>query len=157
MGMVSIRADLTYQQGVERAFWRDTRYDYYWPALAHIGEQAVYTRELYAQNPTTDTGGTGTPDNDKVFGYQERWSEYRYKNSLISGKMRSSASGTLDAWHLSEEFSSLPQLNSTFISQSTPIDRVVAVTTEPDFTVDSYFQMQCARPMPLYSVPGPRS
>lgn len=154
IGILSVRADITYQQGVERAWWRSTRYDFYWPALAHIGEQAIYTRELYAQDPTTDTGATGTPDNEKVFAYQERWAEYRYKNSLVTGKMRSAATGTLDAWHLSQEFSSLPTLNQTFIESTTPIDRVVAVSTEPDFKVDMFFDARFARPMPLYSVPG---
>ena len=154
MGVLSVRADLTYQQGIDRGFFRSTRYDFYWPSLAHIGEQSVLMAELYAQDPTQDTGSTGTPDNERVFGYQERWAEYRYKNSQISGKMRSAASGTLDAWHLSEEFASLPGLNSTFIKSTTPIDRVVAVSSEPDFTVDTYFNMQCARPMPMYSVPG---
>lgn len=154
MGMLSVRADITYQQGVSREFWRSTRYDFYWPALAHIGEQAVYNRELYVQDPTTDTGSTGTPDNEKVFGYQERWAEYRYKNSMITGVLRSAHATSLDAWHLSEEFGSLPSLNQTFIESTTPIDRVVQVTTEPDFIVDTYFKMRCTRPMPLYSVPG---
>ena len=154
IGIASVRADLTYQQGLNRMFSRSTRYDFYWPALAHIGEQAVLTKEIWTQAPTTDTGSTGTPDNDKVFGYQERWAEYRYKPSLITGKMRSNDSASLDAWHLSQEFGSLPQLNETFITESPPMDRVVAVTTEPDFLMDCYFNLQCARPMPLYSVPG---
>jgi hypothetical protein len=154
MGILSVRADLTYQQGIERAWWRSTRYDWYWPALSHIGEQAVYKRELYAQDPTQDTGSTGTADNDRVFGYQERWAEYRYKNSMITGTLRSSHATSLDAWHLSEEFSALPSLNQTFIESTTPVDRVVQVTTQPDFIVDTYFDMRCTRPMPLYSVPG---
>lgn len=154
MGIASVRADLTYQQGLERAWSRSTRYDFYWPALAHLGEQATLVKELYLQDDTVDTGSTGTKDNERVFGYQERWAEMRYKPSKISGKMRSSAAGTLDAWHLSQEFSSLPELNETFITESPPMDRVVAVTTEPDFTLDCYFNYQCARPMPLFSVPG---
>jgi hypothetical protein len=154
MGIASVRADLTYQQGLNKMFKRSTRYDYYWPALAHIGEQAVTCDEIYCQDPTTDTGATGTPDNEKVFGYQERWAEYRYKPSMITGKMRSNDAASLDSWHLSQEFSSLPGLNQTFIEETPPMDRVVAVTTEPDFTMDCYFNLQCARPMPLYSVPG---
>lgn len=154
MGIISVRADLTYQQGLPREFSRSTRYDFYWPALAHIGEQSILMKELYCQDPATDTGATGTPDNERVFGYQERWAEYRYKPSMITGKMRSNDAATLDAWHLSQEFSSLPGLNQTFIEENPPIDRVVSVTTEPDFTFDSYFNLQCARPMPLYSVPG---
>jgi hypothetical protein len=156
MGIASVRADLTYQEGLNRAWSRETRYDFYWPALAHIGEQAVLTKEIRCADPTQDTGSTGTPDNDRVFGYQERWAEYRYKPSLITGKLRSNDALTLDAWHLSQEFGSgaPPELNQTFIEETPPMDRVVAVTTEPDFIMDCYFNYQCARPMPLYSVPG---
>ena len=145
MGIASVRADLTYQQGIERFWSRSTRYDFYWPALAHIGEQSVLNQELYYQGTSADTD---------VFGYQERWAEYRYKPSRITGLMRSDAANSLDAWHLSQDFSALPSLDPTFIEEDPPIDRVVAVTTEPDFLMDCYFDMQCARPMPLYSVPG---
>jgi hypothetical protein len=154
MGIVSVRAPQTYQHGMNKMFSRSTRYDFYFPALAHIGEQAVTIAELYYQDPSQDTGSTGTPDNERVFGYQERWAEYRYKPSMVTGKMRSNATGSLDAWHLAPELSALPGLNQTFKEENPPIERVVAVTTEPDFTVDSYFNLQCARPMPLYSVPG---
>lgn len=154
MGIASVRADLTYQQGLNRMWSRQTRYDFYWPALAHIGEQSVLMKELYCQDPTTDTGATGTPDNERVFGYQERWAEYRYKPSLITGKLRSNDATSLDPWHLSQEFTSLPGLNQTFIEETPPIDRVVAVTTEPDMIMDCYFNLHCARVMPLYSVPG---
>ena len=145
MGIASVRADLTYQQGLNRMFSRSTRYDFYWPALAHIGEQAVLNKEIYLD---------GSANDEDVFGYQERWAEYRYKPSLITGKLRSNDALTLDAWHLSQEFGSLPALNQTFIEETPPMDRVVAVTTEPDFLMDCYFNLQCARPMPLYSVPG---
>jgi hypothetical protein len=154
MGIASVRADLTYQQGLNRMWSRSTRYDFYWPALAHIGEQAVLNKEIYCQDSTVDTGSTGTPDNEKVFGYQERWAEYRYRPSMITGSLRSSATTPLDAWHLSQEFTALPELNETFITENPPMDRVVAVTTEPDFIMDCYFNLQCARPIPLYSVPG---
>jgi hypothetical protein len=154
MGIASVRTDITYQQGLDRMWSRETRYDYYYPSLAHIGEQAVLTKEIYCQDPTTDTGSTGTPDNERVFGYQERWAEYRYKQSKITGKLRSNDTNTLDAWHLSQEFTSTPELNQTFIEENPPMDRVVAVTSEPDFIMDCYFNFQCARPMPLYSVPG---
>jgi hypothetical protein len=147
MGIASVRADLTYQQGMNRMFNRSTRYDYFWPALAHIGEQSILNKELYMQDPATDTGSTGTPDNERVFGYQERWAEYRYKPSLITGKFRSNDAQSLDPWHLSQEFGSLPELNQTFIEETPPMDRVVAVTSEPDFHMDSYFNLQCARPM----------
>jgi hypothetical protein len=145
MGIASVRADLTYQQGLNRMFSRQTRYDFYWPALAHIGEQAVLNKEIYLD---------GSANDEDVFGYQERWAEYRYKPSMITGKLRSNDALSLDAWHLSQEFGSLPALNQTFIEETPPMDRVVAVTTEPDFLMDCYFNLQCARPMPLYSVPG---
>lgn len=145
IGILVVRADLTYQQGLNRMFSRSTRYDFYWPALAQIGEQEVLNKEIYAQ---------GTSADDNAFGYQERYAEYRYKPSLITGKMRSDASGTLDSWHLSEDFSSLPSLNSSFIESNTPMARVVAVNTEPDFYLDMLFNVKCARPMPLYGIPG---
>jgi hypothetical protein len=154
MGIVSVRADLTYQQGLDRMWSRSTRYDFYWPALAHIGEQAVLTKEIYCQDPTTDTGSTGTPDNEKVFGYQERWAEYRYAQSKITGKMRSNDAASLDPWHLSQYYTAIPTLGKTFIEETPPMDRIVAVTSEPDFTMDCYFNCQCARPLPIFSVPG---
>jgi hypothetical protein len=154
LGILSIRADLTYQQGLSRMFSRSTRYDFYWPSLAHVGEQAVLTKELYCQDPATDTGSTGTPDNERVFGYQERFAEYRYKPSQITGKFRSNDANSLDVWHVSQEFSSLPGLDQDFIEENPPIDRVVQYPDEPHFILDSYFNFQCARPMPLYSVPG---
>ena len=145
LGLVSVRADLTYQQGLNRMFSRQTRYDFYWPALSHIGEQAVLNKEIYAD---------GTAADENVFGYQERYAEYRYKPSMITGKFRSNDAQSLDAWHLSQEFSSLPGLNSTFIEENPPLDRVIAVPSEPHFIFDSYISMKCARPMPVYSVPG---
>jgi hypothetical protein len=145
MGIASVRADLTYQQGIPRMFSRSTRYDHYWPALAHIGEQAVLNKEIFYQNLSTD---------DDVFGYQERWAEYRYKNSLITGIFRSDASGSLDSWHLSQDLSAPVFLGQSFIEENAPIARVVQTPSEPDFIVDMYFNFQCARPMPVYSVPG---
>jgi hypothetical protein len=145
IGLVSVRADLTYQQGLNRMWSRSTRYDFYWPALSHIGEQGVLNKEIFAQGTATD---------DLVFGYQERYAEYRYKPSSITALMRSNAVGTLDAWHLSQDFETLPALNAAFIEDNPPVSRIVAVDTEPDFIFDSYTQMRCARPMPLYSVPG---
>jgi len=145
IGLVSVRADLTYQQGLERMWSRRTRFDHYWPVFAHLGEQAVLNKEIYAQ---------GTSADDEVFGYQERWAEYRYKPSRITGLFRSNATQSLDAWHLSQDFETLPGLNKTFIEEAVPMDRVVAVDTQPDFILDCYFQYHCARPMPTYSVPG---
>lgn len=145
IGLVSVRADLTYQQGLNRMFSRQTRYDYYWPALAHIGEQAVLNKEIYSQ---------GTAQDEEVFGYQERYAEYRYKPSLITGKFRSTNPQSLDIWHLSQEFENLPTLSEQFIEENPPVDRVIAVQDEPQFLFDAYFNMRCARPMPLYGVPG---
>jgi len=146
LGMICVRADLTYQQGVERFWSRSTREDFYWPALSHIGEQAVLVKEIYVS-------GTGALD-DAVFGYQERYGEYRYKPSRIGGLLRSTAAGTLDIWHLSQDFGTQPTLNQLFIEEDPPLDRVSAVTTEPHFVIDTYFALKCARPMPLFGVPG---
>lgn len=148
IGLVNVRADLTYQRGLNRMFSRQTRYDYYMPVLAHIGEQAVLNKEIYAV-------GSVTPDqDDAVFGYQERFAEYRYKPSSITGKFRSTDPQSLDVWHLSQDFENLPVLGPTFIEETPPLDRVVAVPSEPKFIFDSYIKMRCARPMPMYSVPG---
>jgi len=146
LGLVSVRADLTYQQGLERMWSRSTRFDFFWPALAHLGEQAVLRKEIYA---------TGVANDDAtVFGYQERYADYRYKPSRISGAMRSTAATPLDAWHLSQEFTAAPTLSATFIVEAPPMDRVKAVVSEPDFIGDFYVRMHCARPMPLFGVPG---
>jgi hypothetical protein len=146
IGLVSVRADLTYQQGLNRMWSRKTRFDFFWPALSHIGEQAVLQKEIFAD---------GIPANDdKVFGYQERYAEYRYKPSQITGEFRSSFPQSLDAWHLSQDFATAPVLDATFIEENPPIDRVIAVTTEPHFLFDSYINIRAARPMPVYGVPG---
>lgn len=148
IGLVSVRADLNYQQGLNRMWSRNTKFDYYWPALSMIGEQAVLNKEIYAQgsaNPTQDAA---------AFGYQERFAEYRYKPSIITGEMRSNAVQSLDTWHLAQDFSSLPALNDVFIRDNPPIARVIAVPTEPHFIFDGYFKLRCARPMPMYGVPG---
>lgn len=146
IGVVSVRADLTYQQGLPRMWSRKTRFDFFWPALSHIGEQAVLQKEIYA---------TGVPAaDDTVFGYQERFAEYRYKPSVITGLFRSTAAQSLDAWHLSQEFSTAPVLDEAFIVENPPVDRVIAIETEPHFLFDSQFNVRCARPMPLYGVPG---
>lgn len=155
LGMVAVRADLTYQQGLNRMFSYRTRYDLYWPALAQIGEQAILNKEIYAQGPGAVNPSTGVPYDDEAFGYAERYAEMRYKPSLITGKFRSTASGTLDIWHLSQEFSSLPALNEEFIVDKTDqvLDRAVAVPGEPNFMMDTYFDYRWARPMPVYGVP----
>lgn len=145
IGIACARADLTYQQGLNRLWSRQDRYDFYWPSLAHLGEQAILNKEIYTQ---------GTEPDDAVFGYQERYAEYRYKPSQITGLFRSNAAQSLDTWHLSQDFDGLPTLNKSFIEENPPIDRVVAVPTEPDLILDLYFNLQCARPMPVYAVPG---
>lgn len=146
LGLVSVRADLTYQQGLDRMWSRRTRFDHFIPALAHIGEQAVLQKEIFT---------TGIPaQDDIVFGYQERFAEYRYKPSKITGLFRSSHPTPLDAWHLSQDFATAPVLNDTFILENPPVDRVIAVPGEPHFLFDGYFKMRCARPMPVYGVPG---
>ncbi len=148
IGLINVRADLTYQQGINRMWFRQTRFDFYWPALAHIGEQAVLNQEIL-------TVGTNDPTSDTdVFGYQERYAEYRYKPSQITGKFRSADAETLDAWHLSQDFTAVPVLDETFIEDDPPISRVIAIPSEPQFLFDAYFSYRCARPMPLYGVPG---
>ena len=146
IGLVCVRADLTYQQGLDRMWTRQTRYDFYWPALSHIGEQAVLQGEIFT--------GAFDSANSLVFGYQERYAEYRYKQSQITGLFRSNAVGTLEIWHLSQDFAAAPTLNDAFILDNPPIDRIIAVPTEPHFLFDSYSVLKCARPMPLYGVPG---
>jgi hypothetical protein len=145
IGLACVFADLNYQQGLNRMWSRQDRWDFYWPALAHLGEQAVLNKEIYADGSASD---------DLVFGYQERYAEYRYKPSMITGIMRSDAASPLDNWHVAQDFSSLPALNASFIEENPPIDRVVAVPSEPDLLFDAYFNLKCARPMPVYSVPG---
>lgn len=145
IGLMSVRADLTYQQGIPRMFSRKARFDYYWPSFAHLGEQVIKNKEIYAD---------GSSEDDGVFGYQERFAEYRYGVNKITGKFRSSASGTLDSWHLAQNFTSRPTLSDTFLRENVPMSRVEAVTSEPDFLFDSLFEVNCVRPMPLYSTPG---
>jgi len=145
MSLVSVRADLTYQQGLNRFFSKSTRYDLYWPSLAHLGEQEILSKEIYCD---------GTAGDEDVFGYQERYAEYRYKPSMITGKFQSAATTSLDPWHLSQEFASRPVLNQAFIEEQPPIDRVIAVPSEPHFIMDSFNRLICARPMPVFGVPG---
>ncbi|WNK14198.1 MAG: major capsid protein [Microvirus sp.] len=145
IGLVNIRADLTYQQGLDRMFSRSTRYDYFWPALAQLGEQTVLNKEIYLD---------GTANDALVFGYQERHAEYRFKPSRITGLFRSTAAGTLEAWHLSQKFTTLPTLGNTFITEAPPVSRVIAVPSQPEFIFDSFFNLRCVRPMPLFGVPG---
>lgn len=153
IGFVSVRADLTYQQGLNRAWFRKSRFDFYYPVFSHLGEQTVLNKEIFAQGPDVKDPAGNVVD-EQVFGYQERYAEYRYKPSMITGIMRSTAPQTLDVWHLSQKFASLPKLNSEFIEDKPPVERAVAVQSEPQFIFDAYFKMKCARPMPVYSVPS---
>lgn len=160
IGLVNVRADLTYQQGLERFWSKRTRYDYYWPALAHLGEQEILLKELYYQataNEIIDEDGnitTVTPSGDEVFGYQERSAEYRYKPSLVTGKLRSGTGNALDVWHLSQYFNNKPVLNAEFIEDNPPIDRALAVQSEPQFILDAWFNFNAVRPMPVHGIPG---
>lgn len=146
IGFVCARADLTYQQGINKMWLRSTVYDFYWPTFAHLGEQAIELREIYAQGSEADT---------TVFGYQERYAEYRYKPSQITGKFRSSVvNGSLDKWHLSQFFNNAPTLNEEFITENPPIERIVAVPSEPEFLLDVGFRYITVRPMPMFGTPG---
>jgi predicted chitinase len=148
IGLVAVRADLTYQQGLHKMWSRQTRYDFYFPAFAHLGEQAILNKEIYA---------TGTATDENVFGYQERWAEYRHKPSQITGLFRSTTAGTLDGWHLAQRFTTVPTLNNTFIEDRPPMERVLAVgeaALGQEFIFDAFFDVKMARPMPMYSVPG---
>lgn len=175
--LASVDADLNYQQGLDRMWSRQTRYDFYWPSLAHLGEQPVLNKEIYLQGYQLEADGTKTPlgkegfTDDNVFGYQERYAEYRYKPSMITGAFRSAPYGSnytssggnalgnsssLDVWHLSQAFTSLPTLSQAFIEVQIPLDRVLAVSTTqaPPFLFDSYFRVRTVRPMPTYAIPG---
>lgn len=144
LGLVSVRADLNYQQGLNRMWSRSTRFDFFWPSFAHLGEQAILNKEIYAQGTTVD---------DEVFGYQERYAEMRYKPSMVTGLFRSNAAASLDVWHLAQDFGSLPNLNDTFIQEQPPISRVVATPEEPEFIIDAFFNLKHARPIPTYGTP----
>ncbi|QRV61770.1 putative VP1 [Microvirus sp.] len=145
IGLANVRADLTYQQGLNRMWSRKTVLDFYWPSFAHLGEQAVLNKEIYAQ---------GNAKDDEVFGYQERYGEYRYKPSMITGKFRSTYDQSLDAWHFSQKFENLPTLSNQFIQDHPPISRCLAVPSEPHFLMDAFFDLKCVRPMPMFGTPG---
>lgn len=147
IGLVNVRGENTYQQGLRRHWSRSTRYDYYFPVFAHLGEQAVLNKEIYIRGDAND--------ND-VFGYQERFGEMRYHPSMVTGLFRSTVSGTLDLWHLAQRFTSLPTLNQTFIEENPPVDRVIAVpaSTGKQLLLDTLFEVTAVRPLPMYGVPG---
>jgi hypothetical protein len=145
IGFASVRADLNYQQGLNRMWSRSTRFDFFWPSLANLGEQAILNKEIYAQ---------GTSADENVFGYQERYAEYRYKPSQVTSRFRSNDSLSIDIWHLAQDFSALPTLSAAFIQEDPPVDRVVAIPAEPHMIMDMYFDLKCTRPMPTYATPG---
>lgn len=146
MGLAVVRTDQTYQQGIERMWSRKSRYDYYWPALANIGEQAILNKEIYAQGNTAD---------EEAFGYQEAWADYRYKPNKVTGLFRSNAAQSLDAWHYAQDYDALPTLSTAWMEQTnTEMKRTLAVQSQPDFIADFYFMNKTTRCMPVYSIPG---
>lgn len=146
MGLAVVRTDQTYQQGIERMWSRKGRYDYYWPVLANIGEQAILNKEIYAQGNTAD---------EEAFGYQEAWADYRYKPSKVTGLFRSNAAQSLDAWHYAQDYDALPTLSTAWMEQTdTEMKRTLAVQSQPDFIADFYFMNKTTRCMPVYSIPG---
>lgn len=146
MGLAVVRTDQTYQQGIDRMWSRKGRYDYYWPVLANIGEQAILNKEIYAE---------GNPNDDMAFGYQEAWADYRYKPNKVTGLFRSNATQSLDAWHYAQDYKSLPFLGTQWMEQSdTEMKRTLAVQNQPDFIADFYIMNKTTRCMPVYSIPG---
>ena len=148
IGVMVARYDHTYQQGIERFWSRKSRFDYYWPVLANIGEQAVLNKEIYAQ---------GNAQDNEVFGYQEAWADYRYKPNRVAGEMRSAYAQSLDVWHLGDDYSQLPKLSDQWIREDMAnVNRVIAVSDQNanQLFADIYIQNRTTRPMPLYSIPG---
>lgn len=146
MGLAVVRTDQTYQQGIERMWSRTGRYDYYWPVLANIGEQAILNKEIYAQ---------GSAKDNEAFGYQEAWADYRYKPSKVTGLFRSNAQQSLDAWHYAQDYNELPTLSTAWMEQGeAEMKRTLAVQSQPDFIADFYFMNKTTRCMPVYSIPG---
>lgn len=145
LGLVSVRADLNYQNRIDRHWSRKTKYDYYWPALQALGEQPVYNREVFATGAATD---------DDVWGYQERWADYRSQLGKITGYFRSNYAESLDPWHYAVDFQTAPTLDSVFVEDVPPVKRTIADQAAPEFLFDAWFDVRAARPMPVYSVPG---
>lgn len=146
MGLAVVRTDQTYQQGIERMWSRKGRYDYYWPVLANIGEQAILNKEIYAQ---------GNAKDEEAFGYQEAWADYRYKPSKVTGLFRSNAAQSLDAWHYAQDYDALPTLSTAWMEQNdNEMKRTLAEQNQPDFIADFYFMNKTTRCMPVYSIPG---
>lgn len=153
LALCSVRADLTYQQGIPRMFDRWQRFDFYYPVFSHLGEQVILNKEIYAQGPSV-VDSDGNIIDDKPFGYQERYGEYRYGVSKITGWMRSMPGNSIDSWHLAQKFNNLPTLSQQFLEENVPMSRIKADTAAPDFLLDALFSCNCVRPMPLFGVPG---
>lgn len=145
IGLYRIRADLNYQQGINKMWLRTDRNSIYWPSFAHLGEQTILSKEIFAN---------GNAEDDDIFGYQERFAELRYRPSIVTGAFRSNATTSLDVYHLAQDFGGRPLLNQSFIEENPPIDRVVEVPSEPNFLLDIFHETTAARPMPQYSIPG---
>lgn len=148
LGLAAIRVDHSYQQGLSRLWTRNTRFSYYDPMLANLGEQAVLNQEIYAQ---------GKPQDEEVFGYQEAWADYRYRTNMVTSEMRSTYKQTLDAWHYADKYGALPTLSSSWIKEGTEnIDRTLAVqsSNSHQFICNFFYEQAWTRPMPIYSVPG---
>lgn len=149
LGLAYAKGDVTYQQGLHKMWTRSTRFDFFWPKFQDLGEQAVLNQEIYCQGPAGGAADTS------VFGYQERYAEYRYRPSEIKGQFRSVFATPLDAQHLAEKFTALPVLNNTFIQSNTPIERNLAVaSTYPHLRVDYWFNYKHSRVMATYGVPA---
>lgn len=156
IGVCCVRYDHTYQQGIERFWSRKTRFDYYWPVFAHLGEQAILNKEIYAQGSSV-VDSDGNIVDDQVFGYQEAWADYRYKPNRVAGEMRSNLSNSLDVWHLADNYASLPALSAGWISEDkSNVDRVLQVTSSVSnqLLFDFYIENTSTLPMPVHSVPG---
>ncbi len=148
IGLMVARYDHTYQQGLNRMWSRKSRFDYYWPVFANIGEQAVLNKEIYAD---------GSSNDDKVFGYQEAWADYRYRPNICTGEMRSQAPKSLDCWHLADDYAARPSLSDSWIREDmSNLDRALAISSSVSnqLWADIYVQNICTRPMPMYSIPG---
>jgi Capsid protein (F protein) len=150
LGLVAMRATQGYQQGMRKLWSRSTRYDFYFPVFAALGEQAVLNKEIYCD---------GSANDPLTFGYQERWAEYRYHPSYTSGFFRSTSATPLDAWHMQIKYASLPVLNSSFVADATgtTLQRNLALgasSANQQLLCDFFFDQRVARPMPMYSVPG---
>jgi hypothetical protein len=155
IGFCSVRADLNYQQGLERFWSRRTKFDFPIPHFANLGEQAILNKEIFTQGPAV-LNPQGTPVDDDVFGYVGRYDDSRYRPNKITGSFRSTAATSLDIWHLAQDFADLPTLSPTFIVENPPVDRIISVPSEPQLLLDTWIQQHSVRELPMWSVPGVR-